>query len=205
MHRPSLPKHHLFVMNIDWYLFSSSSNWLITNIAESVRIELTWVLSQPWLSKPVQYRSANSPFFTHRIARSSLHGVPGFFCVTLRNNSFTSAVLSRFRRERDSNSWGFLNPVCFSTGLCEQDRSHDHPDSLLRWRTHNCGWRKIWTFNHRLNKPLLCRWAIHPLRSPAGTRTQNPLVKSQVHLPIELRDHCLNHDFERLNGLIGFS
>lgn len=48
--------------SFDWYLISSWSNSPVSNnVAESVRIELTWVLPQPQLSKPVQYRSVNSP------------------------------------------------------------------------------------------------------------------------------------------------
>lgn len=44
-------------MNRSNHIIHSSDNF-----AESVRIELTWVLPQPQLSKPVQYRSVNSPF-----------------------------------------------------------------------------------------------------------------------------------------------
>ena len=90
----------------------------------------------------------------------------------------TRSTLHFAERER-------LEPPDLFTANCFQDSFLDQPDSLLVWvagvepakpegtgftdrynsptSSHaQCGWRKIRTFNPRLNKPPLCHWAIHP-------------------------------------------
>lgn len=177
VHISILPKHHLFAISIDWFLFPHYRIHLSPNnfFAESVRIELTWVLSQPWLSKPVRYRSANSPNI-------------------LSSHNYQ-------RRERDSNSWGFYTQTVFKTAsstnrtlslvwvvrleltqLWKQRcyrplrlsnfvalTSSPLPSPLM-WRG-DSGWRKIRTFNQGLNKPLLNHWAFHP---SLARRDSNP-------------------------------
>ena len=69
--------------------------------------------------------------------------------------------------------------IAESKGIEPFYRINDSP-SLAGWHITTlstlqlCGWRKIRTFNQRSNKPLLCRWAIHPLLARWDSNSQPP-------------------------------
>lgn len=100
-----------FACNEYWQITDSFSSNSFTNNAESVRIELTWVLSQPQLSKPVHYLSVNSPYFyvINCIATISACCVTHFIVL----HSIEQIAISQYdlRRERESNPWTFYSQL----------------------------------------------------------------------------------------------
>lgn len=132
-----------FVCNKYWQItHSSSSNSFITNIAESVRVELTWVSPQPQLSKPVQYHSANPPYMPPLKEALCISKIPLFCFTALLLSSFVASHTCTFRSLCNNLPWflshepikncgekGNRTPEPF-TVHCFQDSFLDQPDSL---------------------------------------------------------------------------
>ena len=220
-------------MSVDWSLFLIIEFTHSPTRAESVRIELTWVLPQPQLSKPVHYLSVYSPnIFMFQptvtpisIVASHISSSWSIFINPPRSFYFDSVfnwplrrrgwtLFSIMRRERDSNSWSFYTQAVFKTASSTNrtlsivwvipPKAGQTVTTLQLRRTHISGWRKIRTFNHRLNKPPLCRWAIHPCW-PGETRTLNSRCKRPVLLSNWVTNQCCDDWQIRTINLYGIS
>lgn len=202
---PSLPKHHLFAINIDWSLIliiefiycklrraqDSNLPGCYPNLSLASRCHTTL----PALPIIIAERKGIEPLSlirTHCFQDSFLDQPDPLLCVSTKIRTYYAVKHPIYSRAQTS---GFGVLTC-------------------------CGWRKTRTFNLLLNRQLLCHWAIHPfLRRaeepnfflpvcsrvhqpvcqrdihvswPGETRTHNPPVKSRILCTIKLRASICN-------------